>query len=96
MVLETPGPFLVVVEHALTVFCEQDVPLRQDTSDARSTLDRARERLWSPLLQVISGPDGATHLFIGISDSTGGDSLPGAFGDNVGSFAVTGATYLPN
>ena len=44
MVLETPGPFLVVVEHALTVFREQDVPLRQDTSDARSTLDRARRR----------------------------------------------------
>ena len=45
--------------------------------------------------QVIAVPDGATRVFFGISDSSGGDALPGAYGDNNGSFTVVGEAFVP-
>ena len=43
-------------------------------------------------IQTFYAPAGATRLFLGVPDSVNGESLPGGYDDNAGSFNVTVTT----
>lgn len=46
------------------------------------------------ITQTFYAPAGATRLFLGIPDAVNGQSYPGGYGDNAGSFSVT-VTAVP-